>query len=809
MAGLFLWIEMDRKHWETLELPAILGRLAEYASFSAGRELALALTPSSDLEEVRYRQAETEEARRLLDVKPDLRLGGVHDLRSLVDNALRGARLLPQDLLNIRDTLARVETLRRSLLRLKAEYPHFAAIAWELVPCPEIVAEVERCISDHGEVLDRASSALARIRAALKVAYDRLMEKLNRIVAGSQSSRYLQEAYVTQRDGRYVIPVKSDFKGRIPGLVHDRSASGATVFIEPLATVELNNQWRELQLDEEREVERILLALSSRVADEAEAIRVNVETLARMDLVLARAKYAYSMRAVKPEVVPWVDRRGKTSGQRARHPGSTIDLRQARHPLLDPKTVVPIDVCMDEDEFIVVITGPNTGGKTVSLKTVGLLALMAQCGLHLPTAEGSRLSVFEHICADIGDEQSIEQSLSTFSSHMTRIIGILDLADDRSLVLLDEIGAGTDPVEGAALAQSLLIHLSQRRTTTLATTHYPELKVFAERQPGVVNASVEFDLETLSPTYQLTVGLPGHSNAFAIARRLSLPEPIVQRAEGLVSTGHREAEQFLAQIKETQAQTAQAQAEAEAARREAQQLAEELRVRLADIQSEREAILSAAREQAAESLQDVRREMRSIRRRLAVVAGTSSDLAEIESTVDALDERLAPADTFALEPPEASELLGHPVDVGDTVWVPGLNTTGEVLALDGQAAEVQVGSFRVRTRREPLELRQKAAAQAEQEPKTTVTMPPAPATSVELHLRGLRAQDAVQRLEKYLDDAYRAHVPFARVVHGKGKGVLRQAVREHLRSHPLVDSYRDGAEGEGDTGVTVVKFVDR
>jgi DNA mismatch repair protein MutS2 len=822
---------MDR-YQETLELPAIRQRLAEHASFSAGKALALDLEPSNDLDQVRYRQEETAEARRLLEVKPDLRLGGVHDLRPYLEVAARGARLLPHDLLNVRDTLDSTRSLKRSLLRLEESFPHIAGIARRFEACPELIAEIERCIGDHAEVLDSASPALARIRSELKVAYDRLMDRLNRILTNSRNLTYLQEAYVTQRDGRYVIPVKADFKGRIPGLVHDQSASGATLFIEPMATVELNNRWRELQLAEQHEIDRILLALSGRVAEREVDINLTVEALADLDLTLAKAKYADSMRATMPEIVPFrvplkprhPRRRGAATASSsdpapddgARHPGSTIDLRQARHPLLDPQSVVPIDVALGDDYYIIVITGPNTGGKTVSLKTVGLLVMMAQCGLHLPAAEGSRLSVFEQICADIGDEQSIEQSLSTFSSHMSHIIEMLESANDRSLLLLDELGAGTDPLEGAALAQSLLLEVQHWRITTLATTHYPELKVFAEQTPGVVNASVEFDVETLAPTYRLTVGLPGQSNAFAIASRLGLPTTIVDRARSLVSASHLEAERFLVQIKETQAQAAEARAQAERASAEARERADELRARLVGIEAERADILERAREQARDELEAVRKELASLRRRaaLGVALPKGADApAGVESELDALARQLAsePAPP-GVEPvagmlPEETE-----IDLGDTVWVPDLNATGEVLALEDGAAEVQVGAFRVRMRRAALQLRHKAATPAERgraegAPEAGVTVPLARNISLELHLRGLSVEDAIPRLEQYLDDAYRSQVPFVRVVHGKGTGTLRKAVREFLHGHPLVSSYRSGEQGEGDTGVTVVKFT--
>jgi DNA mismatch repair protein MutS2 len=792
---------MDRSYWAKLELPAVLGRLAEYTSFSAGRELALSLTPATDQGQVRRRQRETSEARQLLSTRPDLTLGGAHDLIPLVENALRGARLLPADLLDVSDTLRRANLLRRSLLKHGDEFPLIVGYVGQLETCPDLVAEIERCIGEHAEVLDRASHELARIRAELAVARDRLMDRLNRILTNSQYASYLQEAYITQRDGRFVIPVRSDSKSRIPGLVHDQSASGATSFIEPLATVDLNNRYRELQLAEQREVERILLALSGLVADAAEPIQRTVEILAQLDMILGRAKYADASRATMPEILPFQPPEGEGAG---RHPGSVIDLRQARHPLLDPRTVVPIDVHLSDDYFVIVITGPNTGGKTVSLKTVGLLALMAQCGLHLPADEGSRLSVFNHVCADIGDEQSIEQSLSTFSSHMSHIIDILHTVDDRSLVLLDELGAGTDPVEGAALAQSLLTHALQRRVTTLATTHYAELKAYASDTPGVVNASVEFDLETLAPTYHLTIGLPGQSNAFDIAERLGLAEPIVRRARSLISADHVQAERFLAQIKEAQARTAQAQAEAERARAETQQMAEELRARLRNIERERGEILRQAHEQASAEVETVRKELRSLQRRLSIMTPSTIDLSGLEARLDELEKASEPvATTVALPPVPAPK--GGEIEVGDTVWVADLNATGEVLDMDDGAVEVQVGSFRVRTRRSSLELRHKAASPPEAQ-EAKVSVPPPPDVHLELHLRGLRVDEALPRLEKYLDEAYRAQVPFARIVHGKGTGALREAVRDFLRGYPLVESFGDGAEGEGDTGVTVVRF---
>lgn len=792
---------METSYLIKLELPAVLDRLAEYASFSAGRQRVLALAPVGELEEVRRRQQETDQARKLLDLKSDLTLGGVHDLMPLVENALRGARLLPPDLLDVRDTLRQSQLLRRSLLGFEARFPLLAQIGRRLASCPQLIEEIDRCISERGDVLDRASAELGRIRSELGVAHSRLMDRLNRILSNTQYASFLQEAYITQRDGRYVIPVKTDARGRVPGLVHDQSASGATSFVEPLAVVDLNNEYRELQMAEQREIDRILLALSGLVADAAGEIGQTVDALAELDMVLAQAKYADVTRSTMPEMVAFSPPHKQDE---IGHPGSTIDLRQARHPLLDPRQVVPIDIHLGEDYFMLLITGPNTGGKTVSLKTVGLMALMAQCGLHLPVGEGSRLSVFEHICADIGDEQSIEQSLSTFSSHMSHIIHILDTADDRSLVLLDELGAGTDPVEGAALAQSLLTHLRQRRITTIATTHYAELKMYAVETPGVVNASVEFDVETLSPTYHLSIGLPGQSNAFAIAERLGLPTPIVRRARSLVSSSHLDAERFLAQIKESQSQTALAQADIERTRAESLQATNELRARLAGIDREREVILRQAHEVAAQELEAVRKELRAVQRRLAAMSAARGDLSDLESRLAAIDvqvESVAPIDLPSLPQDDGAGT----VEVGDAVWVADLNTMGQVLALEGDTAEVQVGAFRVRTRLSSLELRHKAAHQPAPS-EERISMPPAPAPSIELSLRGQRVEDALANLEKYLDEAYRAQMPFVRIVHGKGTGTLRKAVHEYLRGHPLVSSFRIGGEGEGDTGVTIVKF---
>ena len=531
---------MNAKALRALELHKVLEQLAQHCSFSAGAQLAREQMPTGDFDEAGLWQRETVEARTLLEQR-EVTVGGARDVRDPALLATRGILCEPATLLDIRQTLRSATTLRRSIGRMRAQYPLLGEIINEAQECPELQAAITTALTENGDVRDHASPRLAILRRDLKLAHERLISRLERIVAAGAHRPFLQEALVTTRGGRYVIPLKAGFKGRIPGIVHDSSASGATLFIEPLATVELNNTWRELQLDEEKEIRRILAALSAQVGERAEDIVRTVDALAQLDLVLARARYAEQLGACEPIFVPF---RPGDDG-----PGSVMRVQGARHPLLgDP--VVPIDLVLDGDTWVLVITGPNTGGKTVSLKTAGLLALMAQCGLQLP-AEDARLSVFSGIHADIGDEQSIEQSLSTFSAHMTNTIAILQAADARSLVLLDEVGAGTDPAEGSALARALLTHLRDRGVTTIVTTHHPELKIFGVETPGVRNASVEFDPQTLRPTYRLVIGLPGRSNALAIAGRLGLDTGIIEAARHMVATEELVADDLLDEIQRT------------------------------------------------------------------------------------------------------------------------------------------------------------------------------------------------------------------------------------------------------------------
>jgi DNA mismatch repair protein MutS2 len=791
---------MHKKHLNTLDFPQILVHLAQHASFSAGTELALALEPSPLVVEVQQRLQETREARYLLDAHGGVSLGGIHDVRPQAQNAQRGAILQPADLLDIHNTLRAGQRVNRILTRLREKVPLLADIAIRIESCEDLVDEIDRCINDQGEVVDHASEKLARIRREMRTAHERLMDRLNRIITNPNNTSYLQEGLITQRGGRYVIPIKAEFKGRIPGIVHDTSSSGASLFIEPLSIVEMGNQWRELQIEEEREVQRILAELSALVADLADELAWTVEALAELDLAFAKARYANALDATEPVIVPF---KGRSTAQ---HPGSTLDLRQARHPLLDADKVVPIDVHLGDDYFILVITGPNTGGKTVALKTVGLMAAMAQSGLHLPAADGSALSVFEGIYADIGDEQSIEQSLSTFSAHLTNIVGILDHADNHSLLLLDELGAGTDPVEGSALARALLTHLLARRITTLVATHYSELKAFAHTTPGVENASVEFDLETLAPTYRMQIGLPGRSNAFAIAERLGLPSEIVQAARMLVSPEDLKTESLLTEIQQAHQKATAARDEAVRAQRRATEQERRLATRLATIEAERATILGEARAQARQELDKLGQEIEALRAEIADrQRGSSlSDewLAQARTRLAALEKAAA-----APPPPTAAQAvrLAGEIAEGDTVWVAGLGTTGQVAALDGDSAEVQIGAFGVRVQRSDLERR---APPQPSEPETAVVSAgPRPSPGIELDMRGQRVEEALLRLDKYLDDAFLGGLPFVRIIHGKGTGTLRQAVQQRLRNHPLVKSQRSGEDGEGGTGVTVAYLI--
>jgi DNA mismatch repair protein MutS2 len=802
---------MDEKTIHVLEFPKILERLAGYAAFSASAEMARALAPSNHLDAALARQTLTTEARKLLDTHADVGVGGATDVRPLADLASHAGVLAPADLLAVKTTLIAGRTIARTFERLTVLFPNLSARVAQMPLPAGLIDAISRAISDRGEVVDSASPLLAAIRSELRVSHERLLGKLQRLIADPKSAPMLQEAIITQRDGRYVIPLRAEFKGRIRAIVHDQSASGATLFVEPLAVVELNNRWKELQLAERDEERRILADLSMQVGRAAGDVAGVVQTLAELDLALACAKYAEDLRAVEPLLVPL------KAAPDGRHPGSTLRLMQARHPLLDPARVVPIDVVMDSQTFAVVITGPNTGGKTVSLKTVGLLVLMAQAGLHIPAQSGSELSVFESVYADIGDEQSIEQSLSTFSGHITNIVHLLKLAGRTSLVLLDELGAGTDPQEGASLAQAILTHLIERQATIFATTHYPELKTFAHATPGVVNASVEFDLQTLRPTYHLTIGLPGRSNALAIAERLGLPEAIVSAARAEIHPDDLRSEDLLDEIHRQRDLSRQDRAAAERAKREAAALREELNRRLEKIDDERRAILAQARREAEDETAGLQREIEDVRRALGRARQPLAAIREVEERAEeVVEEAQRPVERRAAAP------VRGPLRLGEKVRLRSLRMEGVVTGLSESEAEVQVGALRVRARLGDIQRRGEESAQPEEAvPVRASARPPAADTSaapvvgtpfrespgMELDLRGQRVEDALPALEQRLDAAYLAGLPFIRIIHGKGTGRLRQVVRQALRDSPHVTRFEPGQDNEGGDGVTIARLA--
>lgn len=817
---------MDSKTLHVLEYPKVLDRLAAQCGFSASKELALGLQPSTSLLEIRQRQQEVTEARMLL-VTSDATIGGAHDIRPKVELARRGGVLEPADILDIKSTLISARELKKLLEKRAADFPRLADIATALPTPSGLVDAISRTISDRGDVLDGASPKLASLRGEIRVAHDRLMSRLQKYISDSSTVSMLQDALITQRDGRYVIPLRSEFKGRIKSIVHDQSASGATLFIEPLAVVELNNKWRELQLAERDEIRRVLAALCLQIAEHAEPLIWGVEALALIDFSFARAKYADEIRAAEPVFVekPKIERPRRKPAQEeaeaspAEEHYPTINLIHARHPLLDPKTVVPTDFTMPAQTRAVIITGPNTGGKTVALKTVGLLILMAQSGLHIPAQSGSSLSIFEALWADIGDEQSIEQSLSTFSGHITNIIRILKAADEQALVILDELGAGTDPQEGAALARAILAHLMERRITTLVTTHHPELKAYAHSAPGIVNASVEFDLRTLRPTYQLTIGIPGRSNAIAIAQRLGLPDSILAVARSEVNPESLRADNMLDDIKRQRNLAHKERQKAEKARAEAHKLRRELDERLEKIEDERREVLAKARAEGELEVEILKRNLNALKRQMQKVKQPVEALAKLEEKLEQAEEKVvAPVERKTREEKKAPDVFS-PLKLGEKVILRTLGSQGIITALSEGEAEVQIGSLRVRaklgdiqrkTKEEmptdsPMPKGKSPAKSKDSGKSASTTLAASP--GMEIDLRGMMAEDALAKLDDYLDKAYLSGMPFVRIIHGKGTGKLRQEVRAALKNNPQVATFEIGLESEGGDGVTVAKMV--
>jgi DNA mismatch repair protein MutS2 len=816
---------MDAKTLSVLEYPKILERLAANCGFSASADLARKLQPSTDLAEIQRLQAETTEARRLV-TGTDATIGGAHDVRPAVGLALRGGVIDATDMLDIKSTLIAARNLKKIFDKTnkgasdetrpakprkgqshvpEQPYPHLTEIARGLPETFGLVDAITRTLSERGEVLDSASPKLAALRREIRVAHDRLMTRLQRYITDSSTSSMLQENIITQRDGRYVIPLRAENKGKIKAIIHDQSSSGATLFIEPIPVVEANNELRELQLKERDEERRVLAELSLQVAQHADEITWGVETLAQLDLAFAKAKYAEELHASEPIMSETLNVKRSTYN---------LKLIQGRHPLLDPDTVVPIDFDLPKNTRAVVITGPNTGGKTVSLKTVGLIVLMAQSGLHVPAESGSELFLFRAIYADIGDEQSIQQSLSTFSGHITNIIRILKKADERALVILDELGAGTDPQEGAALARAILAHLLARGVTTLVTTHHPELKTFAHETEGVVNASVEFDVKTLRPTFQLTIGLPGRSNAIAIASRLGLDPEIVAAAKSEVHPDDLRTDKLLDDIRKERNRSSRERDKAIKARQKTDTLNADLEKRLEKIEDERREVLAKARAEGELEVAVLKRNIESLKQQLKNARQPLDALKSLEEKVEVMEEKAeAPIERQRSKVEEQSQIANRQsaVRLGERVRVSTLNAEGVVTALGESDVEVQIGSLRVRARLVDLERKVSNQSSVTSNQSSATKKQSAPVTKsidttspgLEVSLRGMMVDDALETLERYLEKAYLAGLPFVRIVHGKGTGKLRAAVRDALRGHSYVRSFEEAHPSEGGEGVTV------
>jgi DNA mismatch repair protein MutS2 len=776
---------MQSRDLATLEYSAVQQRLAVHAAFSASEDLALKLAPSVDKDEIFRRQGVTREARQLYVKDNSKGIGGARDVRESARHAEQGIVLEPSVLLDVKYTLISSRNLSRFFIETATEFPHLAQIATACATDTGLISQISKTLNDRGEVKNTASDKLARIRRDLQVARERLTSRMERMLSDPKIATMLQEPIVTQREGRFVLPLRAEFKNKIEAVVHDRSASGATLFIEPLKMVELNNQVRELELAERDEVRRILSELSAKIGEMSEAIHETVDALAELDLAFAKAKYAEVIAATEPHF-------SKPDDQRVR-------LINARHPLLDQETVVAIDVIMQNGIRTLVITGPNTGGKTVSLKTVGLLCLMAQAGLQIPVDAGSTIPVFQSIFADIGDEQSIEQSLSTFSGHISNIVRILAEVDGQSLVLLDELGAGTDPQEGAVLAQAIMDWLVQKKVTALIATHFPELKAYATATPGVVNASVEFDLETLGPTYHLSIGIPGRSNALSIASRLGLNKQIIEQARSGISPEDLRIDDLLDQIRRENDAARQTRTELDQQRSEVKRIRQELDRRLLEIDEERRAILTQARKQAADDLRHVGEEVERIQRRLERAGQPLKVVEQVKEETEELLEKVQ-------EPVQRADLLSREgFELGDHVMLESLNARGIVMEIAREHVEVQVGRLRVRARSNEL-TRLERVPEPEIQSKV-VTPAPVEEQPLEFEIRGMIIADALEVLEQRLDAAFLAGMPFLRVIHGKGTGKLRDAVRQYLQSNEYVQSFEPGSPAEGGEGVTVVHLA--
>jgi DNA mismatch repair protein MutS2 len=836
---------MDDRTLRVLEFGRIREMLMACASTELGKERCVRIVPQRELALIQELQAGTSEARRLLDFGKQIPLGGIQNITDSVDKADRGGMLHPEQLLDVLYTLESTRRLKKAVSALGPDYPILMDMAAGIETMPRLEDAIANAISETAEVLDSASSELRAARVKIRSINNKIRDTLDSIVRSPQWSKVLQDPVVSLRNGRFVVPVKSEMRGQAAGIVHDQSSSGATLFIEPMAVVELNNQLRQAVAAEEAEIERILTELSAAVAEQSTKIIRTLRAVTEIDYTMAKGKLSYQMDATAPEL--------NTEGR--------VSMFGARHPLLGPK-VVPIDPHLGKTFSTLVITGPNTGGKTVTLKTVGLLTLMAQAGLHVPAEPGTEIAVFGKVFADIGDEQSIEQSLSTFSSHLTHIIDTLREADSDSLVLLDELGAGTDPQEGAALAMAILEELHSRGARTVATTHYSELKAFAHTTPGLANASVEFDVDTLRPTYKLSIGIPGASNAFAISQRLGLPEEVLDRARSLVGSGGKRMEEMISTLKEDHERAAAARADAEALRRRYLELMRKYEALASAAQAERATALKRAREEAEIILRQATQDADKLIGKLrAAVARAQADGGKPAPAAqdDARDARRGLDDLRSAvreltavvgvvgvdEHDEGEDPLRDQADVpiraGGEVEVISFGQRGTVLeALSDDEFAVAIGSMRMNVKRSQLRpvrpaptaptlswtaqslrgaggsasiggvggvggIGGRASGAVGRGPGLELEV--ARSINSELDLRGMRVDEALEAVDKYIDDAMLSSLPAARIIHGKGTGALREAVRAQLSADRRVASTRPGEAGEGGDGVTVVSFA--
>jgi len=791
---------MNNKTLRVLEYDKIIEKVSEKAASELGKEMVKELKPERDLEKVRYMQQETREAFQMLVRKGAPPLYGIEEISRELKLAEIGSTLSPASLLKVLDMLRVSRNLKAYSKEAREEgitnYPIIQELIDNLRAFKNIEDEIDNAIVNEEEISDNASPALRNIRRQIVSKNDAIRDRLNSIINSEKYRRYLQDTIITVRDGRYVVPVKQENKRHFKGIIHDQSSSGATIFVEPMAVVELNNELRELYIKEREEIERILKELTGLVQEKAEEIRNNQKILQRLDYIFAKGKYALDVDGTEP----LLNREGY------------INIKKGRHPLLDPKVVVPIDIYLGQEFNTLVITGPNTGGKTVTLKTVGLLTLMAQSGLFIPASANSQIAVFDKVFADIGDEQSIEQSLSTFSSHMTNIIDIFKELEPNSLVLLDELGAGTDPTEGAALAMAILDTLLKMNVRTVATTHYSQLKIYALTTEGVKNASVEFDVETLSPTYRLLIGVPGKSNAFEISSKLGLPDYIIDYARSLVSRESVEFEGILKAIDEDRRIAEENRVEAEKLKAEVEKLRIELQNEREKARERREKIINEAKEEARRILKSAKEESDEIVKQIRKISEyvEKDRIREIQKAQDKLRSSLNQVESSLAEDIlniKSDETVKN-LKVGETVYVLSLQQMGTVLELPDDEGNVliQVGIMKVKV---PISTLKKAKKSEEEKLKTsTKNIIKAKSSSIksEIDLRGMTLDEALLELDKYIDDASIAGIKQAYIIHGKGTGVLREGIRDYIKKHKNIKSYRTGNYNEGGEGVTVIEF---